>query len=211
MRLLFIPRIGVVTRALASAPLLIALATNLAAAQSVDQNEFFFGYSLLNAKTDSDLDRSTLHGGNLAFFYAISEGWGLVLDVSGHGGTVDAPEGVYGVSEIEVSQLAIMTGVRKSGLKWGRLRLAARALIGLTTGSAETDLARSLWVEETGFAAALGGTLMLDVSDTIAIRLIQPNLFLTTVGDETQLGQRLSTGLVVKFGDQQRTPWLQRP
>jgi hypothetical protein len=42
---------------------------------------------------------------------------------------------------------------------------------------------------------------MLDISDRIAIRLIQPNFLLTTFGDDTQISQRFSTGLVVKFGD----------
>jgi hypothetical protein len=62
-----------------------------------------------------------------------------------------------------------------------------------------SDLARDLWIEETAFAAAFGGSIVLDLSDWVALRLFQPNVFLTTFGDDTQLSTRYSAGLAVKI------------
>jgi len=39
---------------------------------------------------------------------------------------------------------------------------------------------------------------MLDLSDWVSLWLIQPDFFLTTFGDDTQISKRYSTGLVVK-------------
>jgi len=61
-----------------------------------------------------------------------------------------------------------------------------------------SDLFRELWVEETAFVAAFGGSLMLDLSDWVSLRLIQPDFFLATFGDDTQISKRYSTRLVVK-------------
>jgi hypothetical protein len=179
--------------------LLTALALQPAAAQYEGRSEVFVGYSLLRAEPDVDLDPFGMNGAHIEIFHAVSERWGPVLEVSGHAGTVDAPPSAYGVSRIEVGQFAVMTGVRRNGARWGPVSLAVRALIGVSRGSVETDVSRSLWVEQTAFAAALGGSLMLDVSDRIAVRLIQPNFFVTTFGSETQWSQRVSSGLVLSF------------
>jgi len=170
-----------------------------AQAQYDTRYEVFLGYSYLDAKPDSDIDRFGMSGAHIEIFLPLSEKFGPVLDLSGHTGTADAPPNSYGVSEIETSQFAITTGIRYNGFQWKRLRGALRGLVGLSTGSVSSDLSRELWIEETAFAAALGGSFMLDLSDWVSLRLIQPNFFVTTFGGDTQISKRYSTGLVVKI------------
>ncbi len=170
-----------------------------AQAQYDNRYEVFIGYSYLNAKPNRDLDHFGLHGAHIEVFYPVSRRLGPVLDLSGHFGTVDVPPNIYGVSEVEISQFAITTGIRYNGFQWKRLRTALRALVGISTGRVGMDLSSGLWIEETAFAAAFGGSIMLDLSDRVSLRLIQPNFFLTTFGGNTQFSQRISTGLVVKF------------
>ncbi len=170
-----------------------------AQAQDDPRYEVFLGYSYLDAKPDGDIDSFGMHGAHLEVFFPVTRRFGPVLDLSGHVGTADAPPNVFQVSEIEISQFAITTGLRTNGFQWNRLRGAVRALVGISRGSVSSDLARDLWVEETAFAAAFGGSIMLDLSDRIALRLIQPNFFLTTFGDDTQLSKRYSAGLVVRI------------
>ena len=170
-----------------------------AKAQDDPRYEVFLGYSYLDAKPDNDIDSFGMNGAHLEVFFPVTRRFGPVLDVSGHVGTADAPPNVFQVSDIEISQFAITTGLRYNGFQWRRLRGALRGLVGISRGSVSTDLARDLWVEETVFAAAFGGSIMLDLSDRIALRLIQPNFFLTTFGDDTQLSKRYSTGLVVRI------------
>ena len=170
-----------------------------AKAQDDPRYEVFLGYSYLDAKPDNDIDSFGMNGAHLEVFFPVTRRFGPVLDVSGHVGTADAPPNVFQVSDIEISQFAITTGLRYNGFQWRRLRGALRGLVGISRGSVSTDLARDLWVEETVFAAAFGGSIMLDLSDRIALRLIQPNFFLTTFGDDTQLSKRYSAGLVVRI------------
>ena len=170
-----------------------------AKAQDDPRYEVFLGYSYLDAKPDNDIDSFGMHGAHLEVFFPVTRRFGPVLDVSGHVGTADAPPNIFQVSDIEISQFAITTGLRYNGFQWRRLRGALRGLVGISRGSVSTDLARDLWVEETVFAAAFGGSIMLDLSDRIALRLIQPNFFLTTFGDDTQLSKRYSAGLVVRI------------
>jgi len=170
-----------------------------AQAQVDTRSEVFVGYSYLNAKPDRDIDRFGMSGVHVEVFVPLSRRFGPVLDLSGHAGTADAPLNRFGVSEIDVRQLAITTGIRYNGFRWKRLRGAFRGLVGISTGSVSTDLSSELWIEETAFAAALGGSIMLDLTDWVTLRLIQPNLFLTTFGNETQMSQRYSAGLVVRL------------
>jgi hypothetical protein len=192
-------QLAVLARGTLGVLLLGALAVQPAAAQAMGRTEVFVGYSLLRAEPDVDLDPFGMNGVHIEVFHAISERWGPVLDVSGHTGAVDAPPTAYGVSRIEIGQFAFMAGIRRNGARWGPMRLAGRVLIGVSRGTVETDVSQSLWVEETAFAAALGGSLMLDVSDRITVRLIQPNFLMTTFGNETQWSQRVSSGLVLSF------------
>ncbi len=161
------------------------------------QAEIFLGFSVLNAQPDSLLDSFSMNGGHVEVFVPFSRKFGAVLDVSGHTGTVDAPVNIFGVSEIELNQFAILTGIRYEGFQWKSLQGAFRLLVGAATGSVKTDLSDELWVESTNFAAAFGGSLTLALSDLISLRLIQPNLLVTTFGGESQTSKRFSAGLVV--------------
>ena len=163
------------------------------------QAEIFLGFSVLNAQPDSLLDSFNMSGGHIEVFVPFSRKFGAVLDISGHTGTVDAPTNIFGVSEIELTQFAILTGIRYEGFQWKSLQGAFRLLVGASTGSVKTDLSDALWIESTNFAAAFGGSLTLALSDLISLRLIQPNLLLTTFGGESQISRRLSTGLVVNI------------
>jgi len=82
-----------------------------AQAQPDHRYEAFLGYSYLDAKPDRDLDSFGMHGAHIEIFVPLSRWFGPVLDLSGHAGTVDAPPNRYGVSEIDVSQFAITTGL----------------------------------------------------------------------------------------------------
>jgi len=168
-------------------------------AQDGPRYEVFLGYSYLNAKPANTIDRLSMHGAHLEVFYPISRRLGPVLDISAHIGTTDIPQSTFGASEVNISQYAITTGVRFNGLQWKRLRGTMRALVGISMGDVSSDLAREFWIEETVFAAALGGGVILDLSDWVALRIVQPNLFLTTFGDDTQISTRVSTGLVLKI------------
>jgi len=170
-----------------------------AQAQQDARYEIFLGYSYLHTKPDGDINSFGMHGAHMEIFVPMSQRFGPVLDLSGHVGTADAPPNIFQVSDIEISQFAITSGIRYNGFQWRRLRGALRALVGISRGSVRSDLARDLWIEETAFAAAFGGSMMLDLSDWVALRLIQPNFFLTTFGDDTQLSSRYSTGLIVRI------------
>jgi len=192
-------RLQRITRRILVGVLWTVLLPVLTHAQVGTQNEAFLGYSYLDAKPDDDLSSFGMNGAHLEVFFPVSRRLGPVLDLSGHVGTVDAPPNIFGVSEIEITQFAITSGIRYNGFRWKRLRGALRALVGISTGSVSGDLFRELWIEETAFAAAFGGSIMLDLSDWFALRLIQPNFFLTTFGDDTQISKRYSTGLVLKL------------
>ena len=169
-----------------------------AQAQHDPRYEVFLGYSYLDAKPDGDIDSFGMHGAHLEVFFPMSRRLGPVLDLSGHVGTADDPSNIFQDSDVEIGQFAITTGIRYNGFQWRRVRGGLRALVGISRGSVSSDLARDLWIEETAFAAAFGGSVMLDLSDWVALRLFQPNFFLTTFGDDTQLSKRYSAGLVVR-------------
>jgi len=181
---------------LASALLALAFAASPAAAQSY----LFGGYSALNADPDSEVDAGWTQGVHAQLLLMERGPWALVVDGSAHFGMADAPSESLGGEEVDVAQYTVLAGVRRTALECGRLRAAMRVLVGASTGSADTELTRSLQFEETTFAAVFGGLVTLDLSDRVALGLIQPNLLLTTFGGETQWTQRLSTGLVVKLG-----------
>ena len=86
----------------------------------------------------------------------------------------------------------------------GKWTVSLRGLAGTSIGGVQVQTFADLpdylkKASEASFAFALGGAVDYDINDRFSFRIIQPDIFVTTLGDTTAAHFRILTGLVVNF------------
>jgi hypothetical protein len=178
-----------------------ALLLLLAAPPLAAQRQLFVGYSLLDAEPDRAVETVLMNGAHAQLVLVERDDWGLVLDVSGHVGTGDTRVDDLGVREVDLAYFTALVGLGRKGFRFGRLWSQFGGFAGVSRGVVDGELNRVLRIETTAFTAAFGGSLILDLTDRYALRLIQPNVIYTTFAGGSQWSQRYSAGLVLRLGE----------
>lgn len=176
----------------------LLLATLPAAAQDLPRAEVFGGYSYLRVNPGGGVDGINLNGWNASVAGNLNNWFGVVGDFSGHYGTPD----ISGLA-VEVRQHSYTFGPRFSYRQTDRVTPFAHALFGasnvrLRAPGTPTD-------SETALAVILGGGVDVKANDSIAVRVVQADYFMTrfegpTGSTESQHNLRLSFGVVFRFG-----------
>ena len=130
---------------------------------------------------------------------------GFVADLSGHYGSVSLPPNVAGLAEVDINQHSVLLGPQFRFLRTKRLAASVHALVGMSRGKADLDVPPvdfdfRLGVKQTKLAGAFGVSVDFNLSEAIAWRIVQPDVFVTSFGGEQQNNFRLATGVVIRFG-----------
>lgn len=176
-----------------------------AQAQERAQPEAFLGFSYVRFDVEDFLSIDTygIQGGVAWFF---NERLGLDVEVGNVEGNLNVPViAIFPTPDVDFSATTVLAGVRYRFGPQGRLLPSVRALAGLARGSVGVELevpdvtAIDTSETENALGVALGAALDLDVTERLAWRIVQPDLLITTFGNDTQANIRLATGLVVRF------------
>jgi Outer membrane protein beta-barrel domain len=167
-----------------AAALLVAMGPLAASAQDASKGDVFAGYSMLAT------DGETMHGWHAALGWGLSGRFGLLLDVSGHQGTVEGTD---------IGTLSLMAGPRVT-FGAGRLRPFLHVIGGVVRSKASVSVF-DIEISEstTDFGGAAGGGFDIGLGDRWAIRLAG-DYRVVKVDDETASDPRFSAGVAYNFG-----------
>jgi opacity protein-like surface antigen len=191
-----------------------------AKAQETPSVEVYGGYSFLHAETGRDL-----HGWNGSVAANLNKWFGLVVDVSGHYDSNSTnlvvtipdfptlpglPPFAFRV-KMDTKIHTIMVGPRVSYRKIEKITPFAHALFGVSRTHTEVE-SQSTGFEsfssdnDTTFAMAIGGGLDVNLSKSLALRVIQADYLYKRIGferfgsDDIHHNLRASVGIVFRFG-----------
>ncbi len=164
--------------------------------------EVFGGYSYLRANPDG----MNLHGWNASVTANVTDWFGVEGDFSGHYGSPS----IYGFEipyvDIDINSHTFMVGPKLT-YRSGSVAPFAHFLIGAARAGTS---AYGYSLSDTAMAAAVGGGIDINLSESVAIRAIQADYLMTrfNVGsqvlfsgfDDRQDNLRISAGLVFKLG-----------
>ncbi len=164
-------------------------------AQEAPKAEVFGGYSLSRMTSSWS---NNLNGWNASVSGNLNSWFGLAGDFSGY----------YASPESRILSLAIAVGPEQSKHMYllgprftyrrlGRIVPFTHVLVGRAHSS--TGLF-GLNLSNSAFAAAVGGGIDIPLTRAIAIRAIQADYLMTRFGQEGQNNERLSAGVVFRFG-----------
>ena len=180
-----------------------------------------FAYTLIDAGLGPRDTGAIGAQGQFTFF--VNEWFGIAGEVGYGTGELEIP-GFDAIpiidGDISVSQTTFLFGPRFRLLGTDRFRVGAQALVGAartsiglddifinlpepfdlrTPGSPRRFRFPGGHLDETSLAMAFGVNFDLQVNDRISWRIIQPDILLTTFGNNTQTSFRFSTGVVFGF------------
>lgn len=162
----------------------LLVGSTAALAQDAAKRDVFGGYSVLAT------DGETMHGWHAVLGGGLSGRFGLVLDVSGHQGTVEGTD---------VSALSVMAGPRAT-FGGGRVRPFVHVIGGIVRSKASVDVFEIQISESaTDFGGAAGGGCDIGLGGRWALRLAA-DYRVVQVDDETASDPRFSAGVAYKFG-----------
>lgn len=212
------------------AAVLALLLSGAAVAQDFPRAEVFAGYSMLKlGLSDNDLNQivdslapeasersittSKLmkRGFNGSVAFNITPVIGIVGDLRYNtndliDATITLPESDSVEGKIKLSNLSLMAGPRFSYRKNERVTPFAHALIGLDhqrVSREVADVVSDASETNNGLGLALGGGIDVNVSDNLAIRLVQADYYLTRHSGESVLvpnGDKIWNNMSFAFG-----------
>ena len=178
-------------------------------------SEVFIGYSYLRASPGEaeteggaavELDSENLHGGEVYGTFFLSRRTGIDVSFGYHNGSIVLSESdvdpEFGVGpDIDFKEVTLLVGPRVRLVTKRRLTASVRALFGISNGDAKAAAGViAVRADETAFAMSFGVSLTLNLNDVFAYRVAQPEVFITTFGDGAQTNFRVSTGIVIRYG-----------
>lgn len=178
-----------------------------ARAQYEKRAEFFAGFSHLSFQPGEDLPDEGLTGWYGGVTGYVTPWLGFTAELSGHYGSVRLPPNAAAVAEVDVNQHGVLFGPQIRFLRTKRFAASVHGLVGISRGRPEKgspslDLVDfHLAVKQNKLAAAAGVSVDLNITENIAWRILQPDVYVTSFGGRQQNNFRLATGLVVRFGD----------
>ncbi len=154
--------------------------------------------------------------GEFAFF--LNDWLGLGVEVGHNTGDLDIPViAIFPAPDIDFSQWTALFGPRFRFAESDRFRVGAQAMAGIARLSIDVDfdiddfiigvlgpqrfqlLTFDLNLDETAFAAAFGIHFDLKVHDRLTWRVVQPDVLVTSYGNDGQTHFRISSGLGLEF------------
>lgn len=183
---------------------LLLLMPCLALAQDAPRVEVFGGYSYLRGD-EEDFPETDLHGWNVSGNVNLNKWFGVKADFSGHYNDFQISPGV----KADLNTHLFLGGVQFTSYKYEKASPFVHALLGVARSGFSVSSAvagtgpRSL--HDNAFALVLGGGLDVRINKALAWRAAQIDYVLTTfddLRDDRQHNLRLSTGLVLRLGDQ---------
>jgi opacity protein-like surface antigen len=140
-----------------------------------------------------------LHGWNASTAINVTKWVGIAADFSGHYGEATLTPG----AKADISGYLFLVGPRFSYREnkvltpFGHVLLgAARQNVSYFTTGGKVNF------NDSAFALAVGGGLDAKIHDRLAIRVFQADYVLTRFNDDSQHNLRVSTGLVLRLGEQ---------
>ena len=183
-----------------------------AAAQDKPKAEVFGGYSYFHSDGGGNLN-----GWNASASINLYKWIDVIADFGGHYGSDSASitTSVIGFPNISVranADSSVHTFMGGPGFYlrthsrftpfthflFGAARVHSKGSFSATVGDLVNNIDFS--ITDTGFAMAIGGGLDLKITDSFALRLIQPDYLLARVGRNNQSNARISAGIVFRFG-----------
>lgn len=179
----------------------------LAAAQETAKMEAFGGYSYLGLSQQPRLrfESATLNGWKASVKLNLTQRTGILAEFSGHYGHMALTPNGLSITGVSRRQHACMFGMETRVLESSRVRLNARALLGVaqTNNAAPPQLIIPL--ADNAFATAFGASVDYRITDRLLIRILEPEVFVTRSGSSAsenwqQYNVRLSSGVVFTSG-----------
>jgi hypothetical protein len=171
--------------------------------------EVYGGFSFMNFQAGQALtERMNLGGVELQGTYWLTHKWGLAADYRGEWGTTPVNPTPYISGRPLVSLNIGMLGAQYRGPKNQYAALNYHAFVGVGHGAFNHDTGVvpmqyrpliGLYTDRTKPVAALGGSVDINRSKNIAIRL-SPDLILEHFGTETRTFFSISGGVIYRFG-----------
>lgn len=173
--------------------------------------EFAWTYSFLRASPGAEggpvreratLESENLHGTEFDATWFFHERVGVNVSFSYHNGSLTVPVPVQLLPEnpqprSDFTESALMAGPRIRLASNENLTVSARGLVGFSHGDVIVFAGLAGFTEsEYAFAASFGGDVTVNITDVVAYRVMQPEVFFTSFGGNTQTNFRISTGIV---------------
>ena len=173
-------------------------------AQETNSNELFVGYTYINLDPGIEgVESLGANGLHLEATRYLTERFGIAAEISGHFGASSTD--IEGIDEVSLNQYSLLLGPRFRRPLFWKIELSSRALIGVSTQNLSSTLSQENEITldrdgtETNLAIALGASLELRLNERVALRLIQSNRFYTFFGDDSQISNRYSSGILIRF------------
>jgi opacity protein-like surface antigen len=162
-------------------------------AQEIPRTETFGGYSYIRLDADLNNDQD-LNGFNASFTYNLNQILGITGEISGN----------YGDTRVAGANADLNTYFFLFGPKFAfrgnsRVTPFAHVLLGVVRFDVDTGLRDTT---TTQFAVAVGGGVDFNITEKVALRVAQADYILTRLANSNQNNIRVSTGFVLKLGEQ---------
>lgn len=162
---------------------------SIASAQDAPKAELYGGYSAVFTQD------FTLNGWQASVAGNLKDWLGMVAEF---GGAYDSDTVFLG--RRKATLYSYLFGPRFSRRGGGRMTPFVHALFGGVHAKAEIQGSEVNGSEsENGFGMAMGGGLDVNLTEAVALRVIQANYFLTRVQGDSASNARISAGVVIRF------------
>lgn len=193
--------------ALGAVAVFVFLFPVLTAAQETPKVEAITGYSYLGLSQQPRLrfESGALNGWKASLKFNLTHQIGLLADFSGNYGQMQLkPNGLTRTSVFR-RQHAYMFGTEMLVLQSSRVKLNARALLGVAHTNNTALPQGYLPIADNAFAVAFGASVDYRITDRLSYRILEPEVFVTRSGSSAtnswqQYNVRLSSGIVFTSG-----------
>jgi hypothetical protein len=180
--------------------------------------DIFGGANLSFMKPGTDLDTTRLPGLQVSLNVSpfTGDSWlsrlGFAVEIAGARQTRSLDDALVPSAKVRVTEATILAGPTFRTLNRGRLTSQFRALFGVTRlrttfpsdvdqpgiGPGQLPSSIGVFEDEDALSAFIGSNVDIRISRAIAVR-INSGALITRFGGETQISQRVSTGLVFRW------------
>lgn len=193
--------------AIRAVAVLLFLFPVLTAAQETPKVEAIAGYSYLGLSQQPRLrfESGALNGWKASLKFNLTYRIGLLADFSGNYGQMELTPDRLTRTSVFRRQHAYMFGTEMLVLQSSRVKLNARALLGVAHTNNTALPQGYLPIADNAFAVAFGASVDYRITNWLSYRILEPEVFVTRSGSSAtnswqQYNLRLSSGIVFTSG-----------